>query len=298
MAFALIFMGAPAFAFISHYLSGKPGILLNGIILFGIFFMGFGILISAVWVLLGWSKTDAAKRQKQIIPGSAIPKQPACKKSDRKYYRLKPDPQDSNFWYTFMFSLMWNGFTWGVCFGLTVTLDNFPYFVWIMFSPFNAIGLYLLWQCVKHLVAWYRAYTLGVGVDSSTVTAGQALNIKICTRRKCRYDRLAAGLIMMERATYGIGSSQETKEQVRQIIPLCNLENPALKQGHTLTDQSIKVPVDAFPSFKSEHNQILWFIRVMMIPKVGAASHNVLFPVRVLSPEIARLKEGRQIAKR
>lgn len=274
-------MAAPAFVLIRMFVLGNEPVNLFSLIFAAILVLiAIPVVLNAGGEWFGWRKTDAEKTLRQPVSGSALP--PARSRSRaKKFYRLKPDTEASKFWEIVFFALFWNGVIWGLFVRFLASDAETHLLEWALISPFIAIGFYLVYRAGKSLAAWLRAYSIVLEVDQSTAVPGQVIQFQVTPGRHRRFERLSIGLLMQEKATCGAGSSEETKDAVVRVVPVCDLEESGVRAGPVLTAQSVTVPPDAFPSFQAKHNVVRWVIR-LMINRPGKPRDELYFPIRVV----------------
>ncbi len=114
---------------------------------------------------------------------------------------------------------------------------------------------------------------------------GQELDTIICCKSRFPMTRLAVEILCQEEAKFTKGTDTETKREIIAKLPLCDIGMPKPGQSGEVCRRTFRIPLDAVPSFKSQHNQIEWLFK---ISRDFVFWRNVTseIPLRVLSREM------------
>jgi hypothetical protein len=162
---------------------------------------------------------------------------------------------------TILISLIWNGITWV---GILASFrdGNRPEGCLMAFlAVFALVGLLLIYGMLRQFLVLFNprpkltlspgALPLGETIYLQWRLAGGTGGVR----------RLAVTLEGREEASYRSGTSNYTDKEVFARIPLVDTtDSYQMATGST----SFRVPADTMPSFRAEHNRIIWTIKAQL----------------------------------
>ena len=136
---------------------------------------------------------------------------------------------------------------------------NPEYVLTVFMIPFVGVGLGLIGGIGYYLLALFNP-RVRLTLDSSTVPVGGTADLQWqMSGRASKLRRLEIVLEGREEATYSRGTTTVTDKNVFVSVPVFDTANPWDMQSGRVR---LMVPPGTMPTFRAEHNKILWHLHV------------------------------------
>ncbi len=223
--------------------------------LFGLLFAGPGLL-GLVWVLNGMGK----KKPANLAADPASPfgvSDPQAGVDGPVELRPQSTPFGKLVGLT-VAALLWNGFIGAILF-IVFQKENRPEGCLIAFlALFALIGLFILYGAIRQFLVLFNPRPKLTLSPGSLPLGGTVYLQWRLSGGTGGVRRLKVTLEGREEAQYRQGTSTRTDKEVFAVMPLVDTTDPYLMANGST---SFTVPESTLPSFRSEHNKIVWTIK-------------------------------------
>lgn len=223
--------------------------------LFGLLFAGPG-LIGLVWVLNGMGKKSAAGLASDPATPFGVA-DPQGGLGGPVELRPQSTPFGKLVGMTIA-ALIWNGITWGIIYA-TFGNQNRPEGCLIAFlALFALIGLFIVYGALRQVLVLFNPRPKLTLSPGSLALGGTVYLQWRLSGGTGGVRRVKVTLEGREEAQYRQGTSTRTDKEVFAVMPLVDTADTyQMANGST----SFTMPEGALPSFRSEHNRIVWTIK-------------------------------------
>ncbi len=179
--------------------------------------------------------------------------------------------------------LLWNTVL-GIIFYLFfsgVLLEQSGWWFGLAVTPLTLIGLFLLYYWLRQILLTGGIGTTRAEISDHPLRPGESYRLFIEQTGRGELNVFAVDLVCEERATYHQGTDVRT--EIREIWWTNLFRRTELKVSPNRpceVELSLRVPRDAMHSFKSEHNEILWKL-VVVVHMPGWPKYERSFPLVV-----------------
>ena len=184
-----------------------------------------------------------------------------------------------------IFALIWNGFIFNFAFQIISRGNSgMSLFMLLFLIPFFIVGLGLPVFALR--MGMSAKHSAVLEADRELVCPGEHMRVQVSIQRPASYKNLSIWLVCQERITYSRGSSTYHDQFIVYETELHNTGPMDVTVSRPYIHSfDVIIPEDAISSFKSTHNEINWFIRVVGEVNRWPNFTNECF-FRVASPQV------------
>ena len=153
--------------------------------------------------------------------------------------------------------IFWNGIV--SLFLYQVVDEGFPIFLSLFMIPFVLVGLVLTGAVIYCFLALFNP-KIEIALSNGAIPLGGEFDLAWeVIGNATRFQKLKIWVEGEEAATYRQGTDTRTDTNTFQVIPAAEVTNQSEIQFGTA---SISIPEDTCHTFKSDHNEIKWTVKV------------------------------------